>query len=561
MTRWWARGVGGLLAATVLGLAGCGAPGRLERRRYTVLVTGFMRGQLADYPRRAGMGHLRARVFGGAGRMDTLLAARRRHWRLQGRRVLSVDVGDFLSGSPESKATRGALPVALMKGRAYDAVLVGNRELTFGADRLRELVVGPDGDLAVPLVTSNLITERRSTPILGLPGGDLQTPVFARRATSPREVHPLERVRILGFTPPNVTETVEPEALGKLRVETSLGRVLRDSAARAGGLGTPDGEFTILLCQDDVVSDRRELTTAVAGTGVDLVIGHAYGKGAGAYKAGDTWFAGVRNDLPGSALVELHLDLDPRTGRILSMFEGYLVARGRRPGLGYLRKDVGYVPGDEVDLEDGPPPPSKAVLEVIKPFADTLAELDEKISETSTDLWGAYEVESPLGNLVADLLAEAGREAGHAVDASLVSAGVVGHNRIPAGPIQRRHLASMYGYSNPLHVVKVPGRALRDALATWVEDDVRVLVSGMTYGFSTGAEPGLDPDITVGGHPIVLERTYTLAVNSFLHRRSEALKGYEGIKVGDCQELLEQALRRHDTVEAAVEGRVRSRAP
>jgi 5'-nucleotidase len=488
--------------------------------------------------------------------MDTLLAARRRHWNLQGRRVLSVDVGDFLSGSPEAKATRGALPVALMKGRNYDAVLVGNRELTFGVNRLRELIVGPDGGLAVPLVSSNLATQRRGAPILGIPGTTIRSPEFARKNGAPREERPGERVRFLGFTPTNLKDSIEPEALGDVVIETSLGRVLRATSEQGGGVGRSDGEFTILLCQDDVVSDRRELTAAVAGTGVDLVIGHAYGKGAAAYKAGDTWFAGVRNDLPGSALVELHLDLDPRTGRVLSMFEGYLVARGRRAGLGYLRKEVGYVLGDEVDLADGPPPPSKAVLEVLKPFQDELAKLDEKISETTTDLWGAYEVESPLGNLVADLLAEAGRDAGHEVDASLISAGVVGYNRIPAGPIQRRHLAWMYGYSNSLEIVKVPGQALRDALAAWVEDDVRVLVSGIRYGYTTGKDGGLSPELLVGGQPVDPGRTYTLAMNSFLHRRSDALSEYEGAKVGDCQELLESALRRHDKVEATVEGRV-----
>lgn len=532
----------------LLGLGGCGAPGVPRPRHVTVFATGFMRGQVDDFERSRGMGHVQARYFGGAGRMNTLMNELREARRLQGHRVLTFDVGDFLAGSPEAAATRGGSSMAIMVTRGYDAVLLGNRELNFGTERLLELQGGAGRPLQLPLVTTNVHLEKVSPSVFGSEGGRRRPPAFARAVRELEVPDGDLRVRVLGFTPPNLSELVEPENLQGLAVEPDLERVLRMHAPDLEG----DGELTVLLTQADVFARRDELVAAVRGSGVDLVLGHAYGKGAVAYQQEGCWFAGVRNDLPGAALVEWNLSVDPESGHILSLVEHYNVTLGRRPGRDYLEVDPGPERHARLDLEEVIPP-DKALLEALSPYRKQLARLDQVLATTAVDLTGAYEEESTLGNLVADALRAADPEA----EVALVSAGVVGHNRIHAGDILRRDLGKMFPYSNQLERLSATGAQLRRALAGMVSRRIHVLLSGVAYDYrDSGAEARL-LEVRVGGAPLDDGRRYRVVVNSFAHRRDPVLRDLPTEALGDCQELLADYLLRTKQVAPRLEGRLR----
>lgn len=539
-----------LLFLALLGaflVTGCGGPGELAPRRYTLVATGFMRGQVDDFERRLGMGHSRARFFGGAARMDALLDLVERNARGRGRRVLKVDLGDFLSGSPEAEVTRGGSSLAIMAGRDYDAVLLGNREFNFGQGVLEDFQGTRSGDRRLPLVTSNLFSTRGGASLLGHSG---QPPAYARAQVKlPAEAWG-ERIRILGLTPTNLAELVEPEQLGGLRIEEDLGEVLSLRLPREGLPG-----LDVLLCQVDVVARRQDLVETLAGSGIDLVVGHAYGRGARAFEEDGRWYVGVRNDLPGAAMGRWDLDVDPRTGRIVHLEESFFVTLGKRPGRRYMEREEGYQPGVMPDLEQ-PLPPSKSLLESLAPFQEDLSLLDEPLTEATGDFHGSYREESSLGNLVADAL----RAADPRAQVALVSAGVVGHNRIRSGPILRRHLNQMFPYQNQLVRIEIPGKALWESLAQMIARDIHVLVSGIRMTWRDGVEPSLGGQVEVGGEPLEPETVYRVLVNSFAHRRDPILGQYSATPVGDCRTLIESYLSARESVHPVVDGR-RERLP
>ncbi len=355
-----------------------------------------------------------------------------------------------------------------------------------------------------------------------------------------------ERIKIHGFTPGNTARVMDPEQMQGLVVEEAFDTFAKQVAPAP----EKEPEFTILLCQDDVIARRKELSKATAGTGLDLVIGHAYGKGAKPYEENGTWFAGVRNDIRGSVVVELNVEVDTDTGRVLSLSQGYHVAKGKKPGNRYLQSEAAPEHHGPVDLEQ-PLPPDPRLLQALKPFEKDLDTLAEVLAVSEVPLDGAYETESTLGNLVADGL----RASAPGADIALISAGVVGHHHLPAGEIRRRNLGQMFPYENELIQFRATGADLKKALGTMVEKEIRVLTSGLHYSYLPSS--GTLLKVEVGGKPLTDKASYTVVMNSFAYNRNPTLKKLPGKALGDCQTLLTKYLLNQKTVAPAVEGRVR----
>lgn len=504
---------------------GCGTPGVALPRPVSVFLTGFMRGQIRDYGRRRGMGHRQARVFGGADRLQGLLESSRRRVRDRGTEPLTLDLGDFLSGSPEAQNTQGKSSAAVMQSRSYDAILLGNREFTFGQEVLYDF----SDSRRLPLVTSNLDLGTALPPVLGNDFGPVSPPGFARRRID-LEAPPGWAglpISILGLTPENLMDSVEPEHRRGLVFCPDLRARLEDLVRSL----PPGPRIVILLTQDDVMAKKGELRAAVEGLGIDLVLGFAYGRTARAYSLDSTWVAGIRNDLLGSALARFDLDLDPRLGRIQSLRESYRVAVAR---------------GEDA------PAPSPKVESALRPFRRELESLEEVVARTEVPLHGTYHGESTLGNLVADALHDADPNA----DAVVVSAGVLGQDLIPAGPIRKRELFSMFQYENFLVRLEVPGDRLRQAFEELVRDRARVLISGIRYAYQEDPDHPTLVRLEVQGGELDPKKTYTVLMNSFTHRRNRALTDLPATKLGDCRSQIEASLRSRGTVHPRIEGRV-----
>lgn len=120
-------------------------------------------------------------------------------------------------------------------------------------------------------------------------------------------------------------------------------------------------------------------------------------------------------------------------------------------------------------------------------------------------------------------------------DIAIVNGGGVRVN-IPAGDITFSELINVHPFNNTIVVCKATGQQIIDALELGAEalpsaNGNFMQVSGMSYTIDTNIEPSVEKssdgrfigvngvrrvkNVKVGGEPIELERTYTLAGNSF----------------------------------------------
>jgi 2',3'-cyclic-nucleotide 2'-phosphodiesterase/3'-nucleotidase len=129
--------------------------------------------------------------------------------------------------------------------------------------------------------------------------------------------------------------------------------------------------------------------------------------------------------------------------------------------------------------------------------------------------------EANSGNYVADA-----KRAAVDADIGLMNGGGIRTDTLYEGPldIEKRLVFNVLPFGNTVVKLEVTGEQLHAALENGVSgvessEGRFPQVSGMTFAWTPSAEVGdrVDPaDVTVGGEPLALDATYTLATNNFL---------------------------------------------
>ena len=168
-------------------------------------------------------------------------------------------------------------------------------------------------------------------------------------------------------------------------------------------------------------------------------------------------------------------------------------------------------------------PDSDIVDEVQRDLLQLSRELDARIgvTETDTDIRDIVvrNGQSPFANTVADAIRTALQ-----ADAALVNAGSIRAGEVvPAGtPITRRSIVQWLPFENRVLLLRVNGEQLLAALENGVSEYEQhtgrfPAVSGLDLTFDPSRSPGDRViSVKVGGKPLSLDRTYTLAVNEFI---------------------------------------------
>jgi 5'-nucleotidase len=199
---------------------------------------------------------------------------------------------------------------------------------------------------------------------------------------------------------------------------------------------------------------------------------------------------------------------------------------------------------------------------------------NETIGKTENLLEGVEPVirgrESALGNLLTDVAREHMQ-----ADVAVLNGGSVRINdNIVPGPITTYDMEGIFYYTNTLVAFRVTGQQLLDMLRNSVSradsGDGRFLqVSGMsfTYHPRNGAFIVNAEDVKVGGKPLDLNATYTMASIEYLYTNG-AEDGYtlftdatrppkvnESLQA-DLRKTVEAYLRQKGTVDTEIEGRI-----
>ena len=346
--------------------------------------------------------------------------------------VVLVDGGDLFQGTIVSNRAQGAPVVRAMNALGYAAAAFGNHEVDYGVPAF----AARKGEMAFTELGANVIDEKTGAPWLvprrlvevggvkvGITGGATQA--------TPHTANPLNFTG-LRFEPLGGPIRAQAEALRREGAQVVVAVV--HAGGRCRDLTHPDDLST---CEAD--SEVFELARALPPGLVDVIV------------AGHTHQA-IAQRVNGIAVVQAW-----SKGEAFSRVDLVVGKRVKSSHIFAPHKMAPNEAYDGVHVE-----PDAAVTKLI---ADDLASAEKERQRplgpaVEEKLWPSYEGESPLGNLLADLMHEAAPQA----DFGLQNGGGV-RAAIEAGPLTYGEVYELSPFDNRLAIVTLRGSTLKTLLA------------------------------------------------------------------------------------------------
>lgn len=380
--------------------------------------------------------------------------------------VLWLDGGDTWHGTNLANFFEGQAVVEAFNLAGLDAMVLGNHDFNYGLDGLAERVE----QAAFPVISANIVPEdggqRLVAPSHLFEVGGLQVAVFG--LTTPSTP--------LSTLPSNVTGLTFS---GPVEVAAHIVPALREQA-----------DLVVALTHLGLPADL-ELASEVAG--IDVIVGgHSHTVLEEPIQVGDTLI--VQAGEYGQHLGVLQLAVEE--GRVVD-YAGWL---------------------EPVTSEA---PTHSTVAAAIQRWDEPLYDrINEKVAYIDEHLPGDYELmrtqETRLGNLLTDIAREVA-----GADLALLNGGSI-RAPLEAGDVTRGDLTTILPFDNTLVALRVSGQQIKEALEHSLAPYPLpwggfLQVSGLHLTFDPAAPAGARVrDIVVAGEPLVLDRDYTVATNSFI---------------------------------------------
>lgn len=447
--------------------------------------------------------------FGYAG-----LAAIRQSMEDAGNHVVLVDNGDSVQGEPIGTMTTGEALIGLMNVVGYDLAIPGNHEFDYGMDRFLELTEKAD----FPYISANFNKD-----------GEL---VFA-----PYLVKEFDGVKIafVGITTPKTITTSTPKYFQD-----------EDGNFIYGFMQDESGEKLYAAVQSAVDAAREE------GAAYVIALGHL-----GNEQACEPWtYADVIGNTTGiDALLDGHSHDTDQVEMVNK--DGQTVLRSgcgtKLAGVGCLRIGKDGKLSTELFLwnnkTDAPTllgihnDADAAVKSAKDALGDKLSEVVAKtaVELTINDPVATKDDGSPIRIVrraetnLGDLCADAYRELSGAQIAFVNGGGI--RTSIKEGDITLNDILKVHPFGNAMCVIEATGQQILDALewgarAVPSESGGFLQVSGLSYEIHTYIESSAKADentmfagvegeyrvknVMVGGEPLELDKTYTLASHNYM---------------------------------------------
>ncbi len=399
---------------------------------------------------------------GGFPKFSTYMKQQRQAAADEGRQLLYLDGGDFLSGTPESDLLDGRPLIAGLNATGLDFAVFGNHEIDLGIENLKQRLQ----ELEATVLATNL---RYKT----------EDQLFDH--TTDLVVLELDQLKIglFGLIHDNTPAMALPRLVEDLiflpEIETA-----RDAVDR---LKNKDVDLIIALTHIGLERDRR---LARQVDGIDVIAGgHSH---------------------------HLLFNEEIVNNTIIIQAGGRLRNAGRLD----LKFDENQLVDHNWTLEtlyatDYPPDPE--MQEILQPYLDQVKSfLAESIGQTSGSIKGYANQTSPLGNLITDIM----REKINSDFAFMNPMGVL--ESLPAGPVTRGDLIRSVRYGNHLVELKLTGDQILEIFERTLKYPDRL------YQFSGGVLK-FDPTrprgnrtvlLTQNGQQLQSSSTYTVAVSDFV---------------------------------------------
>lgn len=500
---------------------GTGKPGgTMSTETVTLLHTNDLHGHAESWE--GWEGELEGKLVGGLDRLAT--AVRRERAAAGPERTLLLDAGDTVSDTMLAAETRGRVVLEAMNAIGYDAMVVGNHDVDFTIDVLRE-----HARLArFPLLAANLVTVPGDRPVV--------RPYVIRSVGS-------VRVGILGLAYPNTPLTTARKNVEGVRFEDAVAAARRHvPEMRSSGV-----ELLIVLSHLGLGADKA-LAERVGG--IDVIVGgHSHNRMSEAERVGGTLI--VQAGAHGSDLGRIDLTLE----------NGRVVAHRRA-----LVPVVGFEPDPSV---------AAIIARHRRPLADRMAERiavargpivrAQTIAGTRSE---PRDAQSPADSLFADAIRELTR-------ADLAFLPGLGYGvAVGPGAVTASGLRNLLPHETPVWTMTLTGADVREVLEQAVEnfsaeDPARrvggvIQVSGLRFVYDRAAPRGQRVlEVVVAGKPLEDSARYTTAVNGLLaeggHNYAAFARGEHRRRVGDLYEMVRGWLAARGQVSAPSDARVVAR--
>lgn len=467
---------------TLLALFACAArhvePGLPpEPGRVTILHTNDIHGHFVPEP--AEWRDDRAPV-GGFVRLEGEVRATRANRPRGG--VLLLDGGDLLTGTPLTdlveRDSKGGAMHDFLEALDYDAVVVGNHEFDKGLDNLIEFTDGA----RVPVLSSNVRTPDGAAPLLP---NQTYSQVFEASGV---------KVGVIGVTTDGLKTLMSRKDYARLKL-VDPEKAVREEIAKLD----PTTDLIVVLSHMGVDDDERLARNV---DGIDLIVGgHSHTRLTAARRVDDTWIVQAGSYTRSLGVVDL------------------VVSDDRIVDFDYELRDL--------LAETMPVEPSPAVAALAQTYAERIdAVYGEVLSEAPVALGRDYHHESGLGRWITDVLRES-----TGADVALYNGGGLRAD-LPAGPVSRGSLFACFPFQNDVMTFQLTGKdlqgiLLRNVIAEADEKRGFLPVSGVRYTWRVrnGAPELLEA--FVGDTPLDLDRTYTIATNSYITEQWEKHLGVQ----------------------------------
>ncbi len=436
--------------------------------------------------------------IGGIARRVTLIKRLRAELESRGTTVWLIDAGDFSDGTSFSAEYHGEADIAAMNAAGYTFGTLGNHEFNTSLATLKNLL----GKISYPILCANAIEISTGKPLV--------------HTSALRELGAL-KIGIFGL--------VTREAAGYQAAKEGVA-ISEEVPAAQEMVNTLRSKSDIVIA----ISHAGEKVDQEMGEtvrGLDVIVGgHSHSRlSEGEFQ----WHSDElkTNDVNGTIIVQAH-QWGGELGQLDLLFDKD--EQGRWHIVRYRERLIPVTP----DI-----PEDEAVAAVVDHYWKPISErYGEVIGQAADDFSIRGDDLAPY-NLVADLVREV-----FGADVDLENLGGI---RAPLikGKITREDLINLDPFDNTIVTFKATGRQLREILRT-----MRPAISGLRYRMENGELT----EVTIGGQPLVDDRIYSGATNSYFAERG--LKRVESTNTGKIRrDVVIESIRKKGTVKPLYDGR------
>ena len=442
------------------------------------------------------------------------------------RPVLLLDAGDMFQGTLASNLDRGAVVIEAYGALGYAAAALGNHEFDWGQDVLRERV----SEARFPVLSANLVDEKTR-----------ETVEWKGLARSTLVEVAGTKVGIVGALTDETPSIVMPGLMKGLDVvpiaeaATREARSLRERGARlvllvahAGGACKRfDDPKDLSSCEPD--SEIVKVVQALPEGTFDAVFaGHTH-QGMAHFVSGAPVLEAYANGVAFSR-VDVRLDDPPR----LQVHAPHFLCGDR---------DASFASCNPGAYAEKPVRADQRIAAIVAPALERAEERRRAPvgMALASSIDEAFNRESELGNLFADLL----REAAPNADVGLMNGGGL-RAALPAGPLVYGSLYEAMPFDNFVVVLELPAAELRKLLAKHLASQKHGILSVAGIRVRAQCKAG-ELEVALArddGQPIADDERLRIATSDYLATGGDELFSLPRERISFTRELLRDAFAR-----------------